>query len=131
MPRRAAFVFYSGEKFRLTTFQQWLSGNDQQRLRRPAMKQLDVCRIDVRGKRTLSEWLTLLAGPHATEHVSELLNFQKIARNHYFDSENAAESRLKETPTLLKIRCRLIDDVLALLARRKRLAAREESHANS
>lgn len=115
----------------LDTFQQWLSGTDQQRLRRPAMKQLDACRINAEGRKALSDWLKLAAGADSAAHLDRLLNFTRIAQKHYVESENAAKTRLIEQVTLLQIRVRLIDAVLALLTRRVRLEARRGNRANN
>lgn len=115
----------------LTTLRQWLSGTDQERLRRPAMKQLDVCRINADGRKTLSDWLKLAAEADSAAHLERLLNFTRIAQTHYVESENAAKTRLIEQVTLLQIRVRLIDAVLALLARHVRLEARRGNRANN
>jgi CRISPR-associated protein Csx10 len=115
----------------LDTFQQWLSGTDQQRLRRPAMKKLDACRINAEGRKALSDWLKLAARADSAAHLDSLLNFTRIAQKHYVESENAAKTRLLEQGTLLQIRVRLIDAVLALLTRRVRLEARRSDRANN
>jgi hypothetical protein len=120
----------------LGTLRQWLEGNDHQRLRRPAMKQLDACRIKstVNGKarrEALSNWLRQTITTDSVDSLSELLNFPRITQKHYIESEDAMKKRLIEAETLLRIRIRLIDEVLALLARRKRLTAREGQHADN
>ncbi len=120
----------------LGTLRQWLEGNDHQRLRRLAMKQLDACRIkspvDGKARReALSDWLRQIIATDSVASLSELLNFPRTAQKHYIESEDAAKKCLTEAETLLRTRVRLIDEVLALLARRKRLAAREGQHADN
>lgn len=116
----------------LGTLRQWLLGDDRQRLRRPAMSQLEDCWVKVDEKwQTLAQWLGhMVAGPQDTSDFGLLLGFSAIAQKHSVESKEATEKALlDDSATLLKIRIRLIDEVLALLTRRKRLAARREAHA--
>ena len=115
----------------LETLNVWLNNEeDGQCLRRPAMNQLDECRID-RNTNPLSRWLRDVLNPSDSGfNLAETLSFTKIQKN-YIESRAAAGHILTEdADLLLSTRLRLIDEVLALLARRKRSESRGEEHAN-
>ena len=117
----------------LETLRTWLRDdpNNVQRLRRPALNQLDNCRIDLDDKRiTLAQWIRdqVQVDPASNTNISTILGTPGVAQKNYIESPEAAGAVLDET-TAQQLTVRLIDEVLALLARRQRLASRGGQHA--
>ena len=104
----------------LVTLKQWLTKNGQHPLKRPAMNQLDACRFD---RTSLAQWIQ--ARVNTDDAIADLhqgLQLQNLFANFYIQSPDEAERLLKEDVDLLALfQTRWIDEVLALLARRKRL----------
>ena len=113
----------------LQTLSSWLRVGSNHGLRRPAMNQLDDCRIRIANKRmTLAQWIRERVNAADTTELKEILQIQRVARQNHIVSREAAEAVLDET-IAKQLTVRLIDEVLALLARRKRLASSGEQHA--
>ena len=104
----------------LVTLKQWLTKNGQHALKRTAMNQLDACRLD---QTSLAQWIQ--ARINSRDVIADLhqgLQLQRVFASFYIQSSDAAERLLKEDLDLLALfQTRWIDEVLALLARRKRL----------
>ena len=114
----------------LETLRGWLDASGgAHRLRRPAMNQLDDCRIDNK-QTTLVQWIRKRV--NATDDTADLkknLEIPRVRQRNYIESAQAAEDTLDQA-TAQQLTVRLIDEVLALLARQKRLASRGEQHAD-
>ncbi len=104
----------------LGTLRDWCAQEGSARLRRPAMDQLERCRIGSSSER-LSDWVRKLTRERAdTErYAAELLRLETIAQRYYVISESSARRTLRARDTLM--RARLIDATLAALARASRV----------
>jgi CRISPR-associated protein Csx10 len=102
----------------LGTIRTWLAhGNEStERLKRPAMDQLDRSRLD--GGQRLSDWLREMAGGDRGNKLTTLLRLDSLVQRFHIISEETARAYLasRDAP----IRARLIDRVLAALAREQR-----------
>lgn len=114
-------VLRAGPESALGTLCAWLGDDGPNRLRRPAMDSLDRSRIGEEGTRQrLSDWIREIAG--SNESVESLLRLKALAqRSHVLSEESARSHLVTRSPW---IRARLIDAVLAELARGQR-AGRE------
>lgn len=101
----------------IDTLRQWLGDGDGPRLKRPAMDQLDRCRLGG-DQRPLSAWLREMARDGDSEQLGRLLRLDTIAQRFHVISEDSARQALAARG--LSIRSRLIDSVLAALARHQR-----------
>lgn len=100
----------------LGTLQAWLALEGSNRLKRPAMDQLERCRIG-NGER-LSGWLRLMAGGQDIHQLSVLLRLDALAqRSHIVSEATASEHLAAHAPW---IRARLVDSTLAAIARKQR-----------
>ena len=111
------------------TLKSWFDDGYVQHLRRPAMNQLDDCRID-RGRITLLEWIRERV--YADDKVSDLkqiLEVPRVTQNNYIVSPEDAGSALNED-TVPELTLRLIDEVLSLLARKKHQESKGGQNAN-
>lgn len=98
----------------IETLKRWLrDGSEAERLKRPAMEQLERCRMD--GKRNLADWIL-----EATDRdkVLSWLNAEVLAQRCHIISEESAKRILKEKPKEISVK--LIDAVLAALAVRNK-----------
>ncbi len=100
----------------LDTLRTWLAQEGPARLKRPAMDQLERCRI-AEGQR-LASWLRTMAGAQDVHAVETLLRFDALAQRFHIQSETSARQHLQER--LPCIRARLIDTTLAAMARKQR-----------
>jgi CRISPR-associated protein Csx10 len=102
----------------LETLVTWLgpATPEDGRLRRPAMDQLDRCRLSD-GKR-LADWLLTMAKGEGDAMLENLLRFDMLAQRHHVVSEDSARMHLRRRGPW--IRARLVDATLAALARRQR-----------
>lgn len=100
----------------LATLQTWLApeGAPRSRLKRPAMEQLERCRIG-NGQR-LSAWLRATAAGDGGQDVAALLRLDAVAQRSHIVSEASAREVLAGRDEAL--RARLIDATLAALSRR-------------
>ena len=117
----------------LETLRTWLNDDrrNANRLRPPAMNQLNDCRIDNDNNEriTLAQWIRDRVNAAATtSDVGKALEIQRVIQKNYIESVEAAKTVL-DTDTAQQLTVRLIDEVLALLARRQRLASRGGQHA--
>lgn len=101
----------------LATFQMWLAQKGPARLRPPATEQLERCRVGD-DRRRLSDWLWMIAGEQDWQKLATLLRLDAIAQRSHVVSEQSALATLRQDA--LWIRARLIDSMLAALARRQR-----------
>ncbi len=101
----------------LDTLQAWLATEGPARLKRPAMDQLERCRVD--GGQRLASWLRSMAGGRDSRSVEGLLRFDALAQRLHIHSETSARHHLLERVPW--IRARLIDSTLAAIARRQRV----------
>lgn len=98
----------------IQTLQRWLgSTNEAQRLKGPAMKQLERCRMD--GSRSLAELILDVTGE---EKILERLKVDALAQRYHIVSEASAKRFIKERWEALA--ASLIDAVLAGLAVRNK-----------
>lgn len=96
----------------INTLKAWLNDPDEdKRLRRAAMDQLDKCRIVVGARQRLSKWLN---DATATQNVLNWLPIDPVARHYHVVSKPSAETFLKRRH--LSFAVRLIDAVLAAMA---------------
>jgi CRISPR-associated protein Csx10 len=94
----------------IDTLRLWLkSVNEMQRLKRPAMEQLERCRID--NVRNLRDWLL---DTMATDNVFACLNIDSVIQRFCVISEETAKRGVEEKNG--EIAVRLIDAVLAAMA---------------
>lgn len=102
----------------LATIQTWLApeGPPRSRLKRPAMEQLERCRIGD-GQR-LSAWLRATAAGDGGQDIAALLRLDAVAQRSHIVSEASARESLAGRDAAL--RARLIDATLAALSRRQR-----------
>lgn len=100
----------------LRTLQTWLEREGEHRLKRPAMDQLERCRLE-NGTR-LSAWLREMARGQNDQQLATLLRLDALAQRFHVVSE--ATARKHWVSRTLWIRARLIDSTLAALARRQR-----------
>lgn len=100
----------------LGTLRTWLAQEGDHRLKRPAMDQLERCRIG-NGER-LSGWLREMAGGQSDQPLATLLRLDALVqRCHVVSEATAREHWASRTPW---IRARLVDSTLAALARKQR-----------
>jgi len=102
----------------LQTLVTWLDPEapEDERLRRPAMDQLDRCRLSD-GKR-LADWLLTMARGEDDAMLGNLLRLDMLAQRHHVVSEESARTHLRRRGPW--IRARLVDATLSVLARRQR-----------
>ncbi len=100
----------------LQTLQTWLNENSQNSLRRPALDQLERCRIDA-GK-SLAAWIREIAQVSNDLALGRLLQLDSVAQRFQVISEGAAHQNFAELGPW--IRARLIDELLEALSRRLR-----------
>jgi CRISPR-associated protein Csx10 len=102
----------------LATLQTWLApdGPPGDRLKRPAMEQLERCRIG-QGHR-LSAWLHATAADDGGQDLAALLRLDAVAQRSHIVSEASAREVLAGRDAAL--RAHLIDATLAALSRRQR-----------
>lgn len=102
----------------LTTVQTWLAPNGapRNRLKRPAMDQLERCRIGA--DQRLSAWLRATAADDGGQDVPALLRLDAVAQRSHVVSQASAREVLAGRDAAL--RARLIDATLAALSRRQR-----------
>jgi CRISPR-associated protein Csx10 len=106
----------------LNILSQWLSPEGPATLRRPALDQLERCRLD--GGRSLASWLRELANEQRGDHlVSQILRFPMIAQRYHVATEATAGDALNSYCIWAK--ARIIDGLLAALARTGRLQKEE------
>jgi len=98
----------------LETLRAWLGHGGASRLRRPAMDQLERCRMD---RASLADWLRGLAAQGGSR-LESTLRLDVLAQRHHVVSEARAVEVLRDQSEVLKVR--LIGAVLAALARRNR-----------
>ena len=91
------------------------------------MNQLDDCRIDNQ-KIALAGWIRERVNAADTAELKKILGMTRMAQQNHLVSSESAEAILDDD-TARQITLRLIDEVLALLARRKRLPSSGERHA--
>jgi CRISPR-associated protein Csx10 len=99
----------------LAELRRWLADGEHA-LRKPARRLLDACRL-ARPPQSLDAWLQTMASPG--EPTAHQLGHTQLAQQYYFVSEQSAREVLERTDWDLRIRAKLIDAVLAALARRK------------
>jgi len=97
----------------ISTLKLWLSGNESERLKRPAMDQMERCKID--DGKNLHTWIL-----HAMDRdmILNWLQVGVLAQRLYLVSEQSAKSRVEEKFEELSVK--LIDAVLAYLAIRNK-----------
>jgi len=102
----------------LATIRTWLGeeGSSEPRLRRPALDQLDRCRLET-GQR-LSDWLRAMANSDDGRKLATVLRLDALVQRFHIISEDTARRHLAGCG--VSIRARLIDNVLAALARIQR-----------
>ena len=100
----------------LGTLRTWLAQEGPHRLKRPAMDQLERCRIGS-GER-LSGWLREMAGGQNDQPLETLLRLDALVQRSHVGSE--ATARAHRVSRTLGIRARLVDSTLAALARKQR-----------
>jgi CRISPR-associated protein Csx10 len=86
------------------------------RLRRPAMDQLDRCRLS--NERRLAGWLLTMARGEDDAILENLLRFDMLVQRYHVISEDSARTHLRRCWPWT--RARLVDATLAALARRQR-----------
>lgn len=100
----------------LGTLRTWLAPEGHHRLKRPAMDQLERCRIG-NGER-LSGWLREMAAGQSDQQLATLLRLDALVqRCHVVSEATAREHWVSRTPW---VRARLVDSTLAALARKQR-----------
>lgn len=100
----------------LATLETWLAQEGSHGLKRPAMAQLERCRIG--GGERLSGWLRKVAGSQDDQLLVTLLRLDALAQRSHVVSEATANEHW--APRAPWIRTRLVDSVLAALARKQR-----------
>jgi CRISPR-associated protein Csx10 len=101
----------------LATLRAWLAPEGPARLKRPAMVQLERCRLkDDRSR--LSDWLREMAAQEDGGQLAKQLRLETIAQRSSIISEVTANEHL--TRRAPAIRSRFVDTALAALARRTR-----------
>jgi CRISPR-associated protein Csx10 len=99
----------------LRTLTTWLaSENESERLKRPAMEQLERCQMRD-DKKTLAEWIT---GATKKDKVLEWLKADVLAQRYHIVSEESVKGILEEKSREISVK--LIDAVLAALAVRNK-----------
>jgi CRISPR-associated protein Csx10 len=99
----------------LAELRRWLADGEHA-LRKPARRLLDACRL-ARPPQSLDDWLHTMASPG--EPIAHQLGHARLAQQYHFVSEQSAREVLERPDWDLRIRAKLIDAVLAALARRK------------
>ena len=113
----------------LPTLRSWFNRDYAQHLRRPAMNQLNDCRINW-GKITLSEWIQeRVATDEKVSDLKQILEMSRVTQNNYIVSPEDAMSVLDED-TASELTLRLIDEVLSLLARQKHQESKGGQNVN-
>ena len=117
----------------LQTLSSWFDEKNAQCLRRPAMNQLNDCRIKrERETITLLEWIRERVDTDDKVKVSDIkkiLEMPRVTQNNYIVSPEDAGSTL-DKDTASELTLRLIDEVLSLLARQKRQKSKGGQNAN-
>jgi len=109
-------VMQAAPETALETLRTWLSQQGRARLKRPAMDQIERCRIGE--SQRLASWLRAMAGGQDSHGLETLLRFDALAQRFHIHTEaSAREHLLARVPS---IRARLIDSTLAALARKHR-----------
>lgn len=101
----------------LATLRAWLAPEGPARLKRPAMAQLERCRLKD-DRRRLSDWLREMAAQEDGGQLAKQLRIEAIAQRSSIISEVTANEHL--TRRAPAIRSRFVDTALAALARRTR-----------
>jgi len=125
---RLRTVFRGSPESGLRTLRRWLVRNEQDpeskpELRRPALDQLERCRIGDDG-RSLASWLRQIVADNQVNQVKQSLRLDAMAQRYYLVSEKSAHQFLAGCDHWM--RAYLIDSVLAALARSHRT---KEKHA--
>lgn len=108
-----------GPEEAIEMLQRWLDGHEEsERLKRPAMEQLERCRLD--GGRTLKDWL--LTATHQ-ENILQWIQADVLANRNHLTSETSAKTFLEEG--WMNWSVQFMDAVLAGLALRNK---REEGN---
>jgi len=93
-------------------------GDLVKRLRPLAMRRLEHCRVEFSGRRwSLDEWLREVTAH--TDGVLAWINMAALVQRFSMGDEEQARQMLQRLATEQDLRARLIDDTLALMARRK------------
>ncbi len=106
----------------IETLKRWLrDGSDAERLKKPALEQLERCRMD--GNSDLAHWIL-----EATDRdkILSWLNSEVLAQRCHIVSEESAKGILKEKPQEISVK--LIDAVLAALAVRNKTEEAGDEH---
>lgn len=102
----------------LGTLNLWLARGEEHALRRPALDQIERCRLEAGGQERLSGWLRGVAGGWDDNRLGSLLRLEVIAqRNHIVSAQSASQCLEAQSDWM---RVRLLDTTLAALARTKR-----------
>ncbi|HWO26213.1 MAG TPA: hypothetical protein VNO30_46115 [Kofleriaceae bacterium] len=101
----------------LATLRDWLALEGPARLKRPAMEQLECCRIGD-ARRRLSDWLRASVRDDARESVEDALRLKTLAQRSSIVSEVTAWDHLQRRAPAIQVR--FVDRTLAALARRTR-----------
>ena len=116
----------TGSKTGLGTLRVWLDESEDHGLRRRARNQLNDCRIrNGRSQITLAHWIrdwTDNADRKAL--IKSVLKLPDLVRRNYIVSVEKATAAV-DSDTAERLTVRLIDEVLTLLARKRRSASRE------
>ena len=119
-----------GAKEGLQTLSSWFEEENAQRLRRPAMNQLDACRID-RGRITLLEWIRerVDAGDKVSD-IEKIRGVRRVTQNNLHRLSVKMLRSVLDEDTASELTLRLIDEVLSLLARKKHQESKGGQNAN-
>lgn len=108
----------------IKTLSKWLSKKDDDetsKLKKPAITQLDRCRIGEK-KKPLSDWLREHLKNEDNSSICDTLRLEVLAQRHCVLSNESATKYLKSNERMLLTCVRLIDSTLAALARKQRQA---------
>jgi CRISPR-associated protein Csx10 len=105
----------------IDTLRTWVGQDGPGKLRRPAMDQLDRCRIG-ESKERLSDWIRKVSTDD--EYVAGLLRIDALVQRNSIVSEESARSYLASRRN--SMRTRLIDALLAALARKRSAKSQKE-----
>lgn len=97
----------------INTLREWLNGSESEKLKRPAMEQLERCKKD---GQDLRSWML---GVLHKDYVLELPKITVIAQRYHVVSEESAENVVRRATEALSVK--LIDAVLAAMAIRNKL----------
>jgi len=104
----------------LSTLREWLAeeGSGENRLKQPAMEQLECCRIGDDNKK-LSDWLrNLVHNDNKGQTLADTLRLDVLAQRYHLVSSSTARQCIEECEDELRVR--FMDATLAVLARRAR-----------